>query len=156
MFFLKFGLRDNHGRQPLLDSILSFLDYPLDKDITGRNILDQSNDLTSGPDTMIRITVLIDKLSALTRDQGSNLGKLGSTGLTFDLDDLLSNLVTEDTSRVVKGTEDQGSVTFRGLDHRFLDVVVDRGLLSAEEASSHVDTLKQSSHRVRYEKVFVW
>lgn len=140
-FFLKLGLRNNHGAQTVLDDVLGLLNYPVAQDVASGDILDQTDDLTSSPDTVVWVTVLVHELSTLARDQGGNLGELCSTGLALNSNDLLSDLVAEDACRVVECAEDQCSIALGSIHHRFLDVVVNGRLLGAEETSSHVDTL---------------
>lgn len=112
----------------------------MDELLAGGDIIDQTDDLTGGPDTIVRVTGGIDLAATRASDEFSHVLKL-QIGLLLALVDLNGNLVLEDTRGVAERTEDEGGLAFVGLHDGLLDVLVNGRLDGAHETRAHVDTL---------------
>ena len=125
--------------------------------------MNQTNDLTSSPDlvtklvvilkskrrvttyTIVLITIQVDLTTTLAAHQGPNLGKLTSGALLFYLERLMGNLVLEQTGSVVPSAHDKSSIRLLSLHNSLLDIVVNGCLDSTHESGSHIDTLSTKS-----------
>lgn len=102
--------------------------------------MNETNNLASGPDTELGVTVDEYLLSSLAADEMGNLAELARRALALNLEGLLGNLVLEKTAGVAPAAEQQGGICLLGLDNLVLDVLVNGSLHGAHEACAHVDT----------------
>lgn len=87
---------------------------------------------------IVNVTLLVDNATTSTGNEVLDVVKLG-TRLALAPVDFNGDLVLEHTRSVAERPEHQGGLAFVGLDHGFLDFLVDGRLDGAHEAGAHVD-----------------
>lgn len=90
--------------------------------------------------TKVWVTVLEDLSASLAADVLGNFLELSSCAGLLDVDGLQSDLVREQSRRVLPASEYESSVGLLRIDNGLLDVLVDGRLDCAHEARAHVDT----------------
>lgn len=130
--------------------------------------MNQANNLASGPDleelsdyaettynrtrqettyTIVRVTVQEDLTTTLAAHIGSNLSKVTSCALLLNLKSVLGHLVSEQAGSVLPPTQHKSGISLLRLDDSLLNILVNRSLDGAHEASTHVNTLGTESQR---------
>lgn len=107
--------------------------------------MNQTNDLASGPDTVVWVTIDKDLTTALAANIWSNLGKIASRALLLDLQSVLGDLVREQAGSILPPAQNKRGIGLLGLDDSLLDILVNGSLDGAHEAGTHVDTLGAES-----------
>jgi len=103
--------------------------------------MNQTNDLASSPNAIIRITIEEDLTSSFPADIRGNLLKLAGGALSFNLHSGIGNLVLVQPTGVLPSSEHKLSVGLLCLNDLLLDFQVDRRLNGAHESCSHIDAL---------------
>lgn len=97
--------------------------------------------------TIVRVTVQEDLTTTLAAHIRSNLSKVASRALLLNLESVLGDLVSEQAGSVLPPTQHKSGIRLLRLNDSLLDILVDRSLDSAHEASTHVNTLGTESQR---------
>lgn len=100
--------------------------------------MNDTNDLTSSPNTKIWIAVLEDLSTSLSADVWSDLLELSSRARRLDLDRFFCDFVLEETRCVLPSAKYELCIRLLCIYYLFLDVVVDWCFYCAHEPRSHV------------------
>lgn len=111
--------------------------------------MNQPNNLSSRPNTILRIAIHKHLSAALPADIRGNLGKLARGALALDLERLLSNLVLEQARGIAPAPQHKRRIRLLRADNRLLDILVQRRLDSRHEARAHVHAARAEAQRRR-------